>query len=93
MNLVFITVYAKLDRLKFRANVKELLIIFVMCEKAKYFYVSKFYNWIKENLVSGNIADFRPSTSHVVLFKLLRGFHFLWQATMNRQINDMPYSN
>ena len=85
LNLVFIPVYVKLNRLKFRANVKEFWIIFVMCKKPKYFGVTEFNDWIKEILVSRDIADLRrlehkPSTSHVVMFKLLWGFHFLWRA-------------
>ena len=41
--------FVKRDRLKFRLNVNELWILFVMREKAKYYYVPEFYKGAKQH--------------------------------------------
>ena len=38
--------YCFVEGLKFRMNMKEFLILFVMHEKAKYFYMTKFYKGV-----------------------------------------------
>ena len=40
--------FVKRDRLKFHLNVNEFWILFVMCEKAKYYYVPEFYKGAKQ---------------------------------------------
>lgn len=40
--------FVKRDRLKFRLNVNEFWILFVMREKAKYYYVPEFYKGAKQ---------------------------------------------
>ena len=40
--------FVKRDRLKFRLNVNEFWILFVMREKTKYYYVTEFYEGAKQ---------------------------------------------
>lgn len=38
--------YVRRDRLECHVNVRELWILFVMCEEVKYFYVTEFYKGV-----------------------------------------------